>query len=92
MQIHRLDRVAPGQVDDVVALRQLHQVAKVLLVARAPAAVHVRAVGWAGNLGKNQVLAANVHIALGVARVQGEFGRAGFDGLQDQVAVKTHPL
>ena len=92
VQIHRLDRITAGQMDDVVALCQLHQVAKVLLVAGPAALVHVRAVGRAGDLGKSQILAADVHIALRVARVQRELGGAGFDGFEDQVAVKAHPL
>ena len=79
-------------MDDVVALRELDQIAKVLLVACTPSALHVRGIGWAGDLGKGQVFAANVHIALGVAGVQGELGRAGFDGLKNHVAVKAHPL
>ena len=92
VQIHRLHRITAGQVDDVVALRQLDQVAEILLVARAPAVVHVRAIGRAGDLGKRQIFAANVYIAFRVARVQRELGRAGFDGLQNQIAVKTHPF
>ena len=92
MQVHRLDRIAAGAMDDVVALCQFHQVAKVLLVARAPPALHVRAVGWAGYLCKGQVVATDADIALRVTRMQGEFGGASFNGLQNQMAVKAHAL
>ena len=63
-----------------------------MLVARAAAALHVRRIGRTGDLGKGQVFAADMHVALGIAGVQCEFGRAGLDGFQYQIAVKAHAL
>ena len=92
MNIRRLHRIAAGAVDDVVDLRQFDQVAKVFLVTRTAPALHIRAIGRAGNLGKRQVLATNADIALGVARMEGEFAGAGLDAFQNQVPVQPHPV
>ncbi len=88
MQIDRLDRVAAAGMHDVIALRQPHHVAEVHLVADPPSALQVGAVGRAGDLREHQVLAADLHIALRIARMQREFRGAGLDALQDQVGCK----
>ena len=92
MDVDRLDRIAAGRVQDVVHLREPQEIAKILLVAGAPAAVEVGAIGRRRHLRDDQIVAAEADIVRRVARMDREFRRRVRDQLEDHVGVEAHPL
>jgi hypothetical protein len=91
-QVHGLDRIAAHEMDDVEGLRQADQVAVILEVAVAPAALQVGDVGRAADGGEGDVVGADGQVARRVARVQGEAGRGITQRRLDQAAVEAHSL
>ena len=75
VDVDRLDRVAAGEVDAVEVLRQPDEVAEVLDVADAAAAVEVHGVRRRGDVAEEHVPAADGHPARGVARGHVELRR-----------------
>ena len=73
-------------------LRKLQEIAEILLVAGAPAAVEIGAVRRRRHLRDDQIVAAEADVVRGVARMDGEFRRRMRDQLEDHVGVETHPL
>ena len=69
VHVGRLDGVAAGHVDDVVALGQLDEVFEVTPVAGAAAVVVIGSVGCAGDLGEDHMIAAEDQIVGGIAGV-----------------------
>ena len=69
VDVDRLDRIAAGRVEDVVHLRELQEIAEVLLVAGPAATVEVGAVRRRRHLREDQIVAAEAHIVRRVARV-----------------------
>ena len=72
VQINRLNRISAGHVDDVVRLRQLQQIAKILMRTRPAALVHIRTIGRTRHLRKDNVVATEAQIMRRVARMQRE--------------------
>jgi hypothetical protein len=90
MDIGRLDRIAPGHVNDRVHLRQLHQIAEVRPVAGPSAAIEIGAVGRRCHLPEENVVAAEADIVRRIACVERELRWAVSDKFQDHVAVEAH--
>ncbi|MCY1302058.1 hypothetical protein D9M70_516980 [compost metagenome] len=92
MQIDRLDRIAAGRVHDVVGLGELYQLAEVFMVAGAAAAITIGDEGRAGDLGEDEIVAADRDVARRVAGVHREGRRHGGDHVHDQPAVEAHSV
>jgi hypothetical protein len=75
-----------------VHLRKLEEVAVVLLVAGAAAAVDVGTIGRRRHHRDDQIVAAEADIVRRIAGMDGEFRRAVRNQLEDHVAVEAHPL
>ena len=87
MDVDGLHRVAAGDVDAVEVLRQPHEVAEVVHVADAAAAVEVHGVRRRGDVDEAHVAAAHGDAAGGVARGDVEPARGLCHLLHDEGAV-----
>ena len=81
---------APQHVDRLEALAQLHQVAKVLERAGAPAALDVHDVRRSGSRRKSHGASGQRHRAGRIDRVQCKVARRGGQRLGDQPPVHAH--
>ncbi len=89
VNVDRLYWIAAGHLQDVVRLSELEEVAVVLLIARAAAAIGVGAVWRRAHLGENDVVAAKSQIVRRIARVNGELGGCMGDQFEDHVRVEA---
>jgi hypothetical protein len=90
VHVHRLHRIAARDVDAVEILRQLHEFLERLEIARAFAAFQVPGVRRRGDVDKQHVLAAHDHLAVRVARGDGEaFGRMASISITKSSSMRT---
>ena len=92
VQIDRFDRISGDEIDHVEGLRQPHEVAVILEVARAPATLEVGTVRRAGHSGEIYRVAADFAVAHRVSRMHGKTGRHGFDPAHDHFTIHEYPL
>ena len=92
VDVDRLDRIAAGEMDAVEILRELHEVAKALAVAGAPAAVEVHGVRRARTLTKIMASPPTVTLRSGLRGVMVEARRRLLHLLHDEGAVHAHAL
>ena len=92
VQINRLYWVARSEVHDIEALRELQKVLEVLAVTGMASSVELHEVWRASNRAEGHPVATNVQGVIRVARVQFEFARACFDGLNNKVWVKANTV
>ena len=75
-QIHRFDRIAAKQMDDVRGLAHTDEILEIGIVAVPAAAFEITAEGGAGNAREVEVVAAKDKIPLGAPAMEGEFRRS----------------
>ena len=87
VNVDRLDRIAPGEMDAVEILRQLDEVAKAVHEARDLAPLKIPVIRRRGDIAKDDMLAAHRQGAVGVARGDGEFRRRAAHHLHHEILV-----
>ena len=92
VQVNRLNRVAGGEVHDVETLCQLKKILKVLTVSRVTRSVEFHEVWRACDRAERHPVTTNVERVVRVARVQLEFARTRFDGLNYKFWVKANTV
>ena len=92
MDVDRLDRIAAGAVHDIVHLRELEEIAVVLLVARAAAIVGIRAVRRRPHLEMIRLLPPNRTLCPGFRACSVNSDGQCAIRFEDQVVVEMHAL
>ena len=92
VDIDGLDGIATSHMDNIAALRNSGEIAKVLAIARPTAAIEVRAIRRARDLGEDQLISTEAEVVSWVARVEREFGRRRLDLFEDKIAIEAYPL
>ena len=92
MQINRLDRIATGQMNNIVGLREPDQIAEIGVCSGPAAIVAVRAIGRGCDLRESDLPSADGNVALAVAGMQREGPRRMADHFHDQPPVEADPF
>ena len=90
VQVHRLHRIAPREVDAVEVLGELEEVPVALAVADPSPPVEIRAVGRTRHIAEHHVPPADGDRTARVARGEGELAGRELHLLHHQRAVHSH--
>jgi hypothetical protein len=92
MEISRFNGIPTPDMNGIKGLTEPNEVLKVCVRAGPSARVSVSGVRGAGNGAERDGIAANIHIAQGVAGVERELARGKANRLFDQPAIKSYSL
>ena len=92
VDVDRLDGIAAPDMHGVERLSEPDEILEVAVVAGPPAALAIEGVGRRGDRAEGDMRAADLDVALGIARVQRETFRREPDLGFDQRRIESHPI